>query len=252
MTHDELVWDLAKSFDLYNNSVFVEAKLGSHWMERGVPIPDVLIFKNSYTKPNTRIYEVKRTNADLQGDVRKNKFEKYLDYCDRFYFALGPDITCDWKTLLAGHSCGVLKRGNNGWRTVKSAPKLERKPLDEWVFTSLIMHGKKVDWSQRLIGKEKLREKLLTEEIKDLTHGVLGRIRIEAQALEDEKSKLEKMADAAEAEAMKRLRDRLGLPENNRRWRKDTIEEILNDLIINPVKQLISEKSKVFKELEEK
>ncbi len=153
MTHAELVKSLAETyFDLGRWLVYTESRLGSHYMQQDLPIPDVFAIKKSYTQMEMRTYEVKASNSDFQSDVRTLKFEKYMQHSDRVFFALGPNVTCDYEEILKHHKVGIIKfyPKSGIWRVVRQAPKLTRQPLDEWVFLSLMMNGKLVRFDDRL------------------------------------------------------------------------------------------------------
>jgi hypothetical protein len=166
-THDGLVDDLANSFDPLLNAVFKTPPLGSQLLTRGVPIPDLLVIKKSYNQPNVRIYEVKRQRSDFRDDVKRGKWESYLPFCDRFYFALGPEVG-EWRDLLAGTTAGVMVKKGSGWSTVRAAQKNpHRKPWPEQVLFALIFCRLDQRGISRLTRIEAEREILLKNEVRE-------------------------------------------------------------------------------------
>jgi hypothetical protein len=150
MTHQELILRLASNFDLANNLVFTECRLGSTWLNGGVPIPDLVVIAKSYTRPNIRIYEVKATQNDFAGDLRSHKWEKYRGYAERIYFALGPDIEPpDW--FNKDFPCGLVRIGEKGVRTLRPAPpSKDWKPWTMEVMLSLLIQGRCMNFNNEL------------------------------------------------------------------------------------------------------
>lgn len=137
MNHKELVEDLAFALRHHDKMVFRECHMGSSVLRGEVAIPDVLTIRKHYNHMDIRIYEVKASNGDLKGDLSRAKWEKYVEYCDRFFFAVGPDVDIEPLKRLP---VGILKWTKGGWqRRQMSAKNRERKPWDEDVWMSLMM-----------------------------------------------------------------------------------------------------------------
>jgi hypothetical protein len=74
----------------HTKDLFVaECKNGSSWFTRGLLMLDALVIKRSWSNPLTTGYEIKVSRNDF---VRDDKWPKYLDYCNEFYFVCPPDI----------------------------------------------------------------------------------------------------------------------------------------------------------------
>ena len=62
------------------------------------------------------IVEVKSSRADFRADA---KWQAYLEFCDRFYFAVPPDFP----RALLPHDCGILVADPYDAQTVQLAPE---------------------------------------------------------------------------------------------------------------------------------
>lgn len=214
MTHAELVKSLAETyFDLGRWLVYTESRLGSHYMQKDLPIPDVFAIKKSYTQMEMRTYEIKSSNSDFQSDVRTLKFEKYMQHSDRVFFALGPEVTCDYEELLRHHKVGIIKfyPKSGIWRVVRQAPKLTRQPLDEWVFLSLMMNGKQVRFDDRLSRLEREAIKLKKLEISDYERVANERLNKRFEELRDREYAASRLEREAHDVVRRDLTNMLGL-----------------------------------------
>jgi hypothetical protein len=108
MTHNELLDSLAYFKGSIFKTIFLENPQKAYWEKQkkfrelaltgdmkgfrelrnekntSAPQADLIVIANYY---NIEIYEVKATRADFLSDIRTKKWEKYLNYCHRFYFA---------------------------------------------------------------------------------------------------------------------------------------------------------------------
>ncbi len=115
MTHRELAEDLAMTKD----TRYIEVAMGSKWMTRPAPpIADVVVVRPSYTRFCIDIYEVKQSRADFLSDIRSKKWQSYLPFCHRFYFAAPSGIIKKEDTPA---DCGLIIRGDTGWKVMQSA-----------------------------------------------------------------------------------------------------------------------------------
>jgi hypothetical protein len=64
-------------------------------------------------------YEVKISRSDFLADVNRDKFEKYVPYARRFYFAVPQGLVK--KAEVPAH-VGLVVRGPNGWRHLRHPP----------------------------------------------------------------------------------------------------------------------------------
>ena len=73
------------------NDVFLtECKNGPTWFADGLVILDAWAMKKSWKSPKTTGYEIKIDRSDYMND---GKWQKYLPYCNEFYFvASGKDL----------------------------------------------------------------------------------------------------------------------------------------------------------------
>lgn len=111
MTHRELVEDLAEA----KSTIYVEVPLGSVWGNPHTQKADVLAVRPSYTRFCVDIFEVKRSRADFKQD---DKWPGYLPHCHRLYFAVEAGIAIPKDVP---EECGLLVRGDKGWKAVKAA-----------------------------------------------------------------------------------------------------------------------------------
>ena len=137
MSHSDLISDLSRSFDPEENFCFVQPPMGSRLIQGGVPVPDLFVISPHYRRPNIRIYEIKSNQADFDGELANQKWEKYLPFCDRFFFALGQSVKWDGKFIPP--LAGLIVRGEKKWMIKIPAPiNPKRLPLDEQVLFALI------------------------------------------------------------------------------------------------------------------
>lgn len=133
--HDELQADLAEFLRHTRALVTWEnMQLGPHGSCR----PDVYTIPKSYTKFRPLAYEVKVTIPDLKRDMTTGKWTRYLDYACGVVFAVPAGLATK-ADLPKG--CGLMVRGDDGWRTVK-APTLQAVdtlPRDTWI--KLVLDG---------------------------------------------------------------------------------------------------------------
>ena len=85
---------------------------------------DVFAVRPSWTQANPTVYEVKISRADFLRDTQAGKYQRYLPYCRRLYFAT-PEGMVHRKEVPEG--TGLCVRGENGWRTVL-APRVRPVP----------------------------------------------------------------------------------------------------------------------------
>ena len=134
-THDELLNDLA----LAKRSIYKECPLGSPYMQIRVPIADLITFRPSYTRFWVDIFEVKASRSDFQSDIRTGKWEKYMRFCNRFYFAVADGV-CEKDEV--PESVGLYIRNEKGWRCVKQAKNRIVEP-DLFMLKSMIFYRQK-------------------------------------------------------------------------------------------------------------
>ena len=134
-THDGLQADLAETRAEAGDIVVEKLCLGA-W---GSAQADVVVVRPSWSSPTPTIYEVKVTRSDFLRDVRAKKFEKYLPFCRRLYFAVPRGLVTQ-KEVPEG--CGLCWRGPKGWHTVR-APWIADVPdgnFETLLFAVLLAH----------------------------------------------------------------------------------------------------------------
>lgn len=138
-THKDLCFDLAEA----KGTNLIEVPLGSVLLDRmegkGPGQADVITVKPSYTKFNLDIYEVKVTKSDLMQDIKKGKYKKYLPHCNRLYFAVKSGI-CKSDDIPEG--VGLISRGENGWKTIKSAKKRDIEFTEHMLLSLIFFNGR--------------------------------------------------------------------------------------------------------------
>jgi hypothetical protein len=93
--------DLLDNLSIAKSSIFKNCNLGSKHLNMDsygsvvLPRADLVIFNPSYTQFHISIFEVKWSRADFLQDLRSGKWQSYLPYCHRFYFATPLTIPND-------------------------------------------------------------------------------------------------------------------------------------------------------------
>lgn len=207
MTHADAIKSLAKQFDHVDWLIFTECSMRSDC------IPDLLVFKKSYARAETRIYEVKVTLGDLKQDVKKMKFQKYFDYADRVFFAIGPGIKVDVaKEILAGQSVGIMSFRGDKWVVNVPAPRLAHEKKIDWeFFLALMMGGKQFKPSERYSRIEREHMIVMQDEIKT-RYAVHNRaLNKKIGELENQRSEMQNMERSARILAHRKLREEFGI-----------------------------------------
>ncbi|MEE3649479.1 MULTISPECIES: hypothetical protein [unclassified Brenneria] len=128
-THNGLAHDLAEHLR-QNTSRFVweDMQLGP----AGSPRPDVYAVPFSFSKFCPIAYECKISVSDFRADVTKGKYTSYMPFASGIVFAV-PEGLIKKSDLPAG--CGLMVRGENGWRTVKGPTlnAVDNLPRDAWI-----------------------------------------------------------------------------------------------------------------------
>jgi hypothetical protein len=103
---------------------------------KGTPIADVVTFKPSFTNFCMAVYEVKVARGDFLHEIKGGKYALYLPHCQRFYFACPSGlVTIDE----IPPECGLIVRGDKGWKVAKGAPAREiETPLE--TVQSMLFH----------------------------------------------------------------------------------------------------------------
>jgi len=248
-SHSELVNSLYQSLN-QGRICFKEVGLGSRFLRNGeIPIPDVMTFQKSYTKPDVRIYEVKASRADLMGDVKKAKWEKYLPFCDRLFFAVHDSVK--YEDVISHLPVGIMKFSEKSgkWSIVRMAPNNKRtQEIPEEVFLSLMFStSQSVSRVERLEAEKSI---MLKQEIQDLYRIRNHAIRKKMSELRDLQREQERERADLNRRVMQAVASKIGAG-----WMSDTsIDRIIVGITRNiesEVKNAISKRvTEVFKSLE--
>lgn len=143
LTHDEVQASLAASLRHTGSRaplVCVEVNLQSPYLHRHVGRVDVVTFAPSHTRFCVSIYECKASRSDLLADLNAGKWQKYLPFCNRLYFAAPRGvITVD--DLPPG--VGLKTLGDKGWGTTRQArPQPGMQFSQETLLTMLFCCGR--------------------------------------------------------------------------------------------------------------
>ncbi|WP_207460253.1 hypothetical protein [Azospirillum sp. SYSU D00513] len=125
--HDDLANDLAAHVGGTNRLTFTDMQLGPSGSVR----PDVYTIPTTYSRFCPLAYECKISVADFRADVTAGKWQSYLPFASAVIFAVPVGLI--GKQDLP-HGCGLMTRGPNGWRMVKSPTlrPVENLPLAAW------------------------------------------------------------------------------------------------------------------------
>lgn len=201
MTHDDLQNDLAAH--LRGNTdrmVWCNTQLGPV----GSPRPDVYTVAKSFSRFAADAYEIKVTVSDLRRDTTSGKWQSYVPFAHRVWFAFERGLA-----PLEGipTACGVILRGPTGWRAARKpvSQALPTLPRDAWIKLVLTLHagcpptqvsGRHMsDWSANQLARRKWGD-----EFADL----LGSRAAATRAYERETQRLEGLADELREEQKRR------------------------------------------------
>jgi len=178
-THGGLITDLCEDINSSNDYICGEVYAGSRFLERR-PVPDALRIRMSYTRPDFAIYEIKVSRPDFLSDIRSDKWQTYLPYCSRFYFATPAEGVCTLDDI--PFVAGWMVRGPNGWTTKKTPKVREFTPDFHYALALLISeqkyrvraetaaaanrkmaHTHNVNWSRKIVERMKRVEETIRE-----------------------------------------------------------------------------------------
>lgn len=129
MTHDELQEDLARHLrGGTDRMVWTNTQLGPS----GSPRPDVFTIDKSYANFKADAYEIKVTVPDLRHDITAGKWQKYMQFAHRVWFAFPRGLV---PVAEIPRECGIILLGDGGWRAARKpvAQVLPTLPRDAWL-----------------------------------------------------------------------------------------------------------------------
>lgn len=137
MTHDELQADPAAH--LRGNAdrmVWCDTQLGPS----GSPRPDVYTVAKSFSRFAADAYEIKVTASDLRRDTTSGKWQSYLPFEHRVWFAFERGLA---PVEEIPRACGVMLRSPTGWRAARKpvSQALPTLPRYAWVKLVIKLHA---------------------------------------------------------------------------------------------------------------
>lgn len=244
VTEEDLPWlsresDAAKKRDLLARSrtVWLKGDLVTHLRGSGfqawdeVPCVggvvgsssgrmDVWAIKLQYDERWTAAYEVKISRTDFLNDRNSGKYEKYRGFCRRFYYACPKGLV---KKAEIPESCGLITRGDHGWRVIKHPLPNESYEPDVAFVLMLLRRGFAADQDARALRQRTdFAENVpLAYQAKRLGDDVRRKLAIAERGgdlTEDEDARRTREAQAEFCEAVERMMaERLGIKPH--RWR---------------------------------
>ncbi len=166
--HSTLINSLVQNRLQMKFIVFAEVGIGSRWLQRStIPVPDVMTMRYSYTKSDLTIYEVKYSKQDFNSDTGQGKYQRYLSFCDRFYFAARSGLL---KKAEVPDDAGLIVYSpqKNTWSVVKTSPR-HKANLDALDWMSLMMA--KYATQERV---RRLEDRIVWQENWELSEKVTG------------------------------------------------------------------------------
>ncbi|HEX7906712.1 MAG TPA: hypothetical protein VF534_01285 [Paraburkholderia sp.] len=127
--HDDLAADLAAHLRGGSDRlVWTDMQLGP----AGSPRPDVYTVPCSFARFQPIAYEVKISVADFRRDVTAGKWTSYLRYSAGVVFCVPAGLI---KKEDVPTGCGLMTRGEAGWRSVKgpTLKAVDNLPRDAWI-----------------------------------------------------------------------------------------------------------------------
>jgi hypothetical protein len=117
--------------------VLTECTLGPTWNQAGHPgRVDVLSIGIIWTSFDSRIFECKASVNDFRSDAKEGKWEKYLPYCSRFYFACVQGLLAK-KDIPDGAGLIVFDQKKEVWRYIKHPNHRKVEPNPKMLLAAL-------------------------------------------------------------------------------------------------------------------
>lgn len=133
MSHDDLVGSLAGHLFGPERMVWQDMQLGPH----GSPRPDVFTLFKSFANPQPTSYEVKVSKSDFRADATAGKWQSYLRFSSRVYFACESGLLS--KNDVPSHA-GLITLKDGKWTAVKKAIS-QPVHMPEEVLLKLLIDG---------------------------------------------------------------------------------------------------------------
>lgn len=133
LSHDALAHTLAQHLAKGNRRVWEDVPAGPS----GAIRPDVYTIEKSFSNPNPITYEVKVSRSDFLADIKKGKWQRYLDFSYGVVFAAPKGLIAKKEIP---EKCGFIQFNGQSWTTSKR-PTIEPRPLDTKLMLKLIIEG---------------------------------------------------------------------------------------------------------------
>lgn len=200
--HEDLQHDLATTRRDAGEIAVERLSIGSYG---GGGQIDVFALRPSWTGPMPTVYEVKISRADFLRDTQAGKYQRYLPYCRRLYFAT-PEGMVHRKEVPEG--TGLCVRGERGWRTV-AAPRVRPEP-EGWpeILFSLLLKIHPGPWDKPTRA-ERIRATAQAMELRTVGRGTAPKVAAALRELDDTRGAI--------ASAHRQLCDALGVPDTDPR-----------------------------------
>jgi hypothetical protein len=209
--HDDLAADLAAHLrGASDRLIWTDMQLGPS----GSPRPDVYAVPCSFARFQPIAYECKISVSDFRRDVTAGKWTSYLRYAAGVIFA-APAGLIRKEDIPQG--CGLMLRGDAGWRTVKgpTLKNVDNLPRDAWI--KLLIDGisrivnSTHDQMRAQLANEWKVEARVRESLGNAVADAVRDVRYGEMRLQNAKRQLEEAAADAEQERrliMDRARER--------------------------------------------
>lgn len=228
MNHCELQTSLAQSIDPLMFKVMIERGYGT-----GEGRVDVVAIAKSYCR-EIRFYEVKASKSDFDNDVKTEKYHKYLPHCDKFYFAIGPDLDVQYCLDSLKYSpVGLVYYKDGAWKRKRGAPSsIDPKKIPERTWISFLIGESQDRESLRRQRMSAELERLQSANLKVLHKSVSKRIRAEISELETLKTRLACTERDLERDIQQKIARELGM-----HWFNGDVESLVEGLLIGQLQE---------------
>jgi hypothetical protein len=154
MQHEELIDSLRDQLSAGDRVVIANVGIGSRYLYSSIPIPDLMMFRKSYTKPDVTVFEIKAYKSDFGADVNEGKYRRYFDISNRVYFACRQGMIKK-EDVPGDVGLYTYNEENKSWSCVKGAKRRECD-LDriEWFSILFALHDNQIrlrDLRERLV-----------------------------------------------------------------------------------------------------
>lgn len=215
-THDALAADLADHLrGMFKPAmIWLDMQLGPAGSMR----PDVFSIERTYTGLITRAFEVKISRSDFLADATAGKAQGYRSVAGALAFAAPKGLL---KREEIPDGCGLIERGESGWRWVRKpvVSRIESLPTKVWL--KLLMDGiERVHDPRAVLRRQRVSEYTQQRRAEQMLGAELGKLladreraridlQFEASRLRDEAAALQASREERAAKSRAALEDTL-------------------------------------------